>query len=624
MNLAEVAILVKAKDEASKVFSTIQSRASSLGSTLQKGLRTAAMAGGIALVGAAAAGIKFAGMASDLNESMSKVNVVFATSAKRIKDWSKDSARALGLSQQEALEYAGTLGNLFSALGLTQDQMVDMSKETVKLAADLASFNNISTTDALEKLRAGLVGEAEPLRALGVNINAAMVEAKALEMGLGGLNGELTEAAKVQARYALIMEQTSLAQGDFARTSDGLANQQRILSAMWKDLQADLGQAVLPLMTLLVTLMVERVVPALSDGAQALSDFITTIRAGLAGDITAAAEAFNKLPPPLQALALWLAEHRPDIESFAQSVRDLADDAIAGWITILVTLRPHLESLGRWLVEHQVVLIAVAVAAAGVAAVLIGWPAIFAAAGVSVGILTTRIKEWRRENEELDKTFRGLEITLQAVGFALRPLLAAIERATQLVADHKAAQIALTVALIAANAPLVGFLALMYAIGASAGVVTAAFNSIAASIQGVIDKVKAIPDLPDWVKKAGGIVGKAVDLAKDPLGLGGLGGRFAAGGISPGGPILVGERGWEIVAPPSGSRIFSHEDSMAMLAGGGGGRGGVVMNATFNMEFHGDVQRGNVRDEIREALDDWTRENEFRGWAGPSGGGIPN
>ena len=104
-----------------------------------------------------------------------------------------------------------------------------MSTGLVQLAADLASFNNLNPEEVFLKLQSGIVGEVEPMRALGVNLSAAAVNAKALQMGLVNANGELTEQAKIMARYALIMEQTGNAQGDFARTSDGLANSTRIL-----------------------------------------------------------------------------------------------------------------------------------------------------------------------------------------------------------------------------------------------------------------------------------------------------------------------------------------------------------------------------------------------------------
>ena len=183
---------------------------------------------------------------SDLEESLSKTNVVFGALSKNVQNFATNAPQALGLSTAAALEATSTFGNLFVALGLTQAEAADLSPEIVQLAADLASFNNIEVGDAIEKLRSGLVGEAEPLRVLGVNINEATTKAKAFELGLVGANGVVSEAAKVQARYALILEQTGTAQGDFARTADGVANTQRTLSAEWDNAKVVLGQALLP------------------------------------------------------------------------------------------------------------------------------------------------------------------------------------------------------------------------------------------------------------------------------------------------------------------------------------------------------------------------------------------
>lgn len=191
------------------------------------------------------------GPASDLNETISKTQVVFGSAADKVLAFGETSAKALGLSKNAALSAAGTYGNLLRAMGLTEEASAEMSIELVELAADLASFNNLAPEEVLEKLRAGLTGEAEPLKQLGVNMNQARIEAKALELGLIKQGEELTAAAKAQAAYAIIMEDTSLAQGDFARTSQGLANQQRIMAANFVDLRAKMGNAFLPIVNLL-------------------------------------------------------------------------------------------------------------------------------------------------------------------------------------------------------------------------------------------------------------------------------------------------------------------------------------------------------------------------------------
>jgi len=190
-------------------------------------------------------GVASINAASDLDESRSKVQVVFGDQAAAVEDFASRAAEALGMSEEAALAAAGTYGNLFTSMGMGQDAAADMSMGLVQLAADLASFNNMDPTEVLDKLRAGLTGETEPLKVLGVNLNAAAVEAKAMEMGLIGVDGELTASAKAQATYALILEQTKNAQGDFARTSDGLANSTRIAKAQLQDAAAQLGTQLL-------------------------------------------------------------------------------------------------------------------------------------------------------------------------------------------------------------------------------------------------------------------------------------------------------------------------------------------------------------------------------------------
>ena len=210
--------------------------------------------------------------ASDLNETVSKTSVVFGDSSASVMAWASTAATALGQSKQGALDAASTFGNLFVSMGMGKDTSADMSMGLVNLASDLASFNNLDPTEVLDKLRSGLLGQTEPLQSLGVNMNAAMVQQKAMEMGLAATTDALTPAMLAQARYALILDQTKTSQGDFARTSDGLANQQRIADAQWKDMTATIGQALLPVQLALVQTLnqlTQRVLPP-------LAEFITT------------------------------------------------------------------------------------------------------------------------------------------------------------------------------------------------------------------------------------------------------------------------------------------------------------------------------------------------------------
>ena len=225
----------------------------------QAEFRRQAVAAG-AIVGAALfeLGRRAVNVASDIGESQSKVNVVFGKSASVVEDLGERSAKSLGISKAAALEAAGTFGNLFVSLKLPQAEAAKMSTRMIELAADMASFNNASPEEALEALRSGLVGEAEPLRRFGVNLNDATLRQKALELGLVKTTKDaLDPAVKAQATYALVLEQTKTAQGDFARTSTGLANSQRILKAEFSDMQGELGEKLLPAAVKVTGAMIE-------------------------------------------------------------------------------------------------------------------------------------------------------------------------------------------------------------------------------------------------------------------------------------------------------------------------------------------------------------------------------
>jgi hypothetical protein len=295
--------------------------------------------GAIAAAFAGAQVVKFfsdsVGAASDLNESLSKSQVVFGQSAGAVEKFADTAATALGQSKQQALEAAGTFGNLFVSMKIGAAPASEMSTKLIGLAGDLASFNNVDPAEALDALRSGLVGETEPLRRFGVNLSAAAIEAEALRTGLvkgavdmtkvtsaraalaaaqerlnkvskdsnatdvqrqqataavaraedglkksmGGKVPVLTAAQKAQAAYSLIMDQTATAQGDFSRTSGGLANQQRILTAEFSDAKAQIGSALLPVALKLTTWLTGSFVPGLKDSIKWMGDNAGALKA---------------------------------------------------------------------------------------------------------------------------------------------------------------------------------------------------------------------------------------------------------------------------------------------------------------------------------------------------------
>jgi hypothetical protein len=208
-------------------------------------------------VGVAAQGFSVAGnfinettdAASDLEETLSKTNVLFGKSSQEVVKFAESAAKNLGQSKQQALDASATFATFGKAAGLAGKDLVGFSTDFVGLASDLASFNNTSPEQAINAIGSALRGESEPLRAYGVLLNDAALRQAALELGIVKTTKDaLTPQQKVLAAQKVIYEQTTAAQGDFARTSDGLANSTRILEAEQANLNSNIGTTFLPIM----------------------------------------------------------------------------------------------------------------------------------------------------------------------------------------------------------------------------------------------------------------------------------------------------------------------------------------------------------------------------------------
>jgi hypothetical protein len=155
----------------------------------------------------------------------------------------------LGQSKQSVLDAAGAFGTFGKAAGLAGEDLALFTTDFVTLATDLASFNNTTPEEAVQAIGAALRGESEPLRRFGVLLNDATLKSEAMELGIYKGSGALTAQQKILAAQSAIYKQTGDAQGDFARTADGLANSQRTLSAIFANFQIQLGQKLLPATT---------------------------------------------------------------------------------------------------------------------------------------------------------------------------------------------------------------------------------------------------------------------------------------------------------------------------------------------------------------------------------------
>ena len=185
--------------------------------------------------------------ASDLQEVQNVVDVTFGDAgAQKIEKWAKAAGDQFGLTETQAKKFTSTLGAMMKSAGMTGDEIVDISTDLSGLAADMASFYNLDFDTAFQKIRSGISGETEPLKQLGINMSEANLNAFALQQGLQKTFAEMTQGEKTILRYQYLMQATSDAQGDFARTSDGFANATRKLETNIESLKAKLGEVLLP------------------------------------------------------------------------------------------------------------------------------------------------------------------------------------------------------------------------------------------------------------------------------------------------------------------------------------------------------------------------------------------
>lgn len=219
--------------------------------------------------------------AMDAVESESLFETSFGSMAAAARLWSDQTAAALGLNQYELRRTSATVYTMVQSMGLAQGAAFDMATGVSELSGDMASFFNLSNEEAFAKLRAGLVGEVEPLRQLGIVLSSAAVEQMAYTSGIAAMGAELTEAEKVQARWLLIQQQAATASGDLARTLDSPTNQLRALQAQAQVVGIELGQAL---------------IPVLQTGVAVLRELLPAIQG--------AVQWFSNLPQPVQSAGL--------------------------------------------------------------------------------------------------------------------------------------------------------------------------------------------------------------------------------------------------------------------------------------------------------------------------------
>lgn len=274
---ARLELQLIAKDEASKVLRGMKEEASGFGKVLAD---VGKIAGGfIAANVIAGAGQKVANFigdsvkaASDLQQATGGVNSVFKENAQTVLDWGKNNAANFGLSQRAFAEMAGPLGAMLKNTGMDMGAVSGKTIELTKRAADMAATFGGSATDALTAISAALRGETDPIERYGVSMSAAKVEAEALSMTGKTVASTLTDQEKAAARLSLLFKQTADAEGQAAREADTHAGASARATAKMEDMQAQIGEKLLPITVkltevklALVNLIATKVIPALEE-----------------------------------------------------------------------------------------------------------------------------------------------------------------------------------------------------------------------------------------------------------------------------------------------------------------------------------------------------------------------
>lgn len=305
---------------------------SGLGKVLGAGMGAMAAGIGIAAGALGAFSAKGVDLASDLQEVQNVVDTTFGDGAGVINEWAKAAGESFGISELAAKNWTGQMGAMLKSMGVTGDAQLGMSTGLAGLAGDFASFYNLDHEAAWEKLRSGMAGETEPLKQLGINMSVANLEAYALSQGIKKSYESMTEAEKAQLRYGYLMQATADAHGDFSKTSDSLANQQRTTALMFEELSGTLGQGLIPA----ISDILGGLMPTLKELMPAMGAIGQGLGALFAGDASGADKLAEGLSGVVDGLVDIITGLVPGLVAAAADVIVAIAQALPGLLPVLI------------------------------------------------------------------------------------------------------------------------------------------------------------------------------------------------------------------------------------------------------------------------------------------------
>ena len=241
---------------------------------------------------------------SDYTETLHLFDVAMGEYADGAKGYAEEVSAAMGIDTKEWMNNQGIFMTLATGFGVASDRAAVMSKNLTQLSYDLSSFYNMDVEETFLKLKSGLAGELEPLRAIGYDLSQAKLEATALELGISKSVDAMTQAEKAELRYYAIMTQVTKTHGDMAETLDEPANQLRVLKAEVNMAAREIGDLFIPVLNM--------VLPLLISAAKVTSALATSIAGIVGGKKDSVANATESVADSTASVASNLEESQKE------------------------------------------------------------------------------------------------------------------------------------------------------------------------------------------------------------------------------------------------------------------------------------------------------------------------
>lgn len=187
--------------------------------------------------------------ASDLAEAQNVVDTAFGAMSWKMEQFAATALETYGISELTAKNMGSTYMAMAKGMGVATDAASDMAVTLTGRLSDIMSFYNKTQSEVDTIGRALITGETEPLKAIGVVMTQTNLSAYAMAQGFAKTYAEMSSNEQLLVRYKYFLEQTSLAQGDFAKTSEGWANQTRLLDERLNEFMTNLGSVIMNVLT---------------------------------------------------------------------------------------------------------------------------------------------------------------------------------------------------------------------------------------------------------------------------------------------------------------------------------------------------------------------------------------